>query len=135
MDRRSFVKLFGAIVPFITGGPLISKASNARMEAKEYTVLLEQYVDRPLLVTNIKNTLGNAVWSRVGPAVYDLTLAGAFPLDKTYIPTVWHCDPGVIVVLAYRQDENRVRLWVKDWNGNPLEDAISAMPFKIEVYP
>lgn len=73
---------------------------------KVYTVLMEQSMENPPVETILENTIGAIQWEYVSTGVYHGKLAGAFPLDRTFIV----CNNGVDEFISWD-----VRHWDPDF--------------------
>ncbi len=110
-------------------------------DLKAYRVILTQTgTEAPVVLTTLENTLGGeVVWTRDVAGSYLGTLAGAFPLDKTYI------EPGNVDIGAQVGDEwslqvysnansNQIVLNLRN-SADELLDGLGRGYVSILVYP
>jgi hypothetical protein len=107
-----------------------------------YTALLTQSGTNDPVPTVVDNTLGGVpVWTRAGTAgAYDITLNGAFPVNKTLIfLTLYGTDADGRYVsqvnYAGSANNNERRIVIKNATTNAFADGIGALStIEIRVY-
>ena len=100
-----------------------------------YTALMSQTgVNAPTAVV-LQNTLsGTIVWTRTSPGLYVGTLAGAFPVNKTWCISINGIGNHEIVCRIHRANDNQVEIYATDTNVFD-DDLMVNVNVKIEVYP
>ena len=89
------------------------------------------------MITLTNELGGTIVWSYVAPGIYNGTLAGAFPLDKTLTVLMKGVDEeGVGAVLEIQRiNDNIVQIITKlSSNGVPTNGYLAKASLIIEVY-
>lgn len=98
---------------------------------KVYTALLTQTGTNNPTVTVLKNELGNIVWTRSGGGTYEATLAGAFPVDKTFgllTPTTLN------TIVSDATSVDVITVTTANHLGAAVDDALLNTPIEIRVY-
>lgn len=101
---------------------------------KVYKALLTQTSTNAPLIVELENTLSGAlVSSYVSTGRYDLTLAGAFPVDLTFI-LIGSSTTNARFIQANRQSDNAVRISTGDETNTVQNDVLTSTAILIEVY-
>lgn len=104
---------------------------------KTYIVQVTQSgTNTPTVVQEFKNTIGNIIWSRTGVGLYELTLAGAFPVTTKTLPinfSVINTSGTPVWLLGERISDNVYQITCLDstFTETDLQTSIS---FKIDQY-
>jgi len=87
---------------------------------KVYTALLNQADEEAPVPTVLENTLGGTpVWTRDGLGYYECTLAGAFPVDKTFCNITIGQDYGNFGTIFFgRSGDNIVNIYYRLYNNS-----------------
>lgn len=106
-----------------------------------YTALVSQTGTAAPVATELRNTLGDVVWSRAGAGSYVATLADAFPdADKVFIigPRTFPFGGADLSGIVYAHLEvlsaNTIGLTVGGTEA-PSDDTLTRYPVEIRVYP
>lgn len=101
---------------------------------KQYIVQMTQSGTDAPTVVEIKNTIGNIIWTRDSAGYFKGTLTGAFPANKT---TCQMTQGENWSDAFYRANDNTVEIYQVDpWNATALPiDGISQGTIIITTYP
>ena len=100
-----------------------------------YTALMSQTgVSAPTAVV-LQNTLGGTiVWTRTSPGLYVGTLAGAFPVNKTWCISINGVGNHEVISRIHRVSNNQVEIYATDTNVFD-DDILVDTNVEIRVYP
>lgn len=105
---------------------------------KVYKAILEQVGTSAPTVMILENTIGEIVWTRIQEGSYRGTLTGAFPITKTFLPTINNSNfvqnKSYGAMLYYRESNNSVRIDIVDSFGLPSDNRLSEAFIEIQVY-
>ncbi len=130
--------MIGSVLNNEVGSSVRAKlnAATAQLDAisaiKVYRALLTQAGGADPVAVVLENTLGSAVvWTRTGSGVYTGVLAGAFPVDKTFLLATVAIDATVAMV---RIDDDSVTVNTFG-SGIGLDGRLTSSAVEILVYP
>ena len=107
------------------------------MEPLFYKVLISQSGVGVPTANVLRNTLGGEVEiTRIGQGVYQGTLLGAFPHDKTFLtPQRYVSIVDRYEIVAQVGYGDVFTLTITDSDGVPTDQGLDNFPLAIEVYP
>lgn len=128
-DATLLASVTGGVTQKTTGLQLATYINGG---TKIYRALISQTgINAPVAIV-LENTLGGTpVWTYGGIGFYELTLASAFPLNKTFvIAETYGC-----WLSALRISDSVLEFDCIDQNGNLADNIAEISPVEIRVYP
>lgn len=106
---------------------------------KVYTALLSHFSTDAPTVTVLENTIGNVVWSRASAGLYNATLSGAFPENKSFSPNHQARSSNEndvdFNVRSMRYDDNTFSVMtLNPTSGLGIDGVLELYPIEIRVY-
>ena len=134
--KRTYRFLFLCLLcfSFLSGSTPFPRTSVTTVRV--YVAILWQSGSDAPTATVIKNDLGgDVVWTRMVAGKYRATLAGAFPLGKSYVPNNLAVYPGSYVIYTAHANVNFVDVYSENWDLEQQDGLIQGVMILIRVYP
>lgn len=103
-------------------------------KVKVYEALLTQSSTNAPEVIILQNTLGDIVWTRMGPGNYIGTLANAFPSTKTVTVITNNWDNNVMYICGGNVFPDSIYIETKEIGSVDVDGKLEKTPVLIKVY-
>jgi len=120
-----------------------TKLKTTAQDVKVYRALVSQTAGNAPVATVLENSLGGVVvWSRTDPGMYEATLAGAFPTNKTFYNPMILLDSGdigngyfIVLTIGSGNNMNFVTGTYAPATWTMADNIFNNTPVEFLVYP
>lgn len=118
--------------PYYTIDETLPTPPDNSIESEYRATLTQTGTNAPTATEATTNTLNGIVWTRAAQGIYSGTLAGAFPVNKTWLD-IQAIDTNVNNLSFNRLSENQVQIVTRNLSFTAVDDVLTDTQIQITI--